>query len=218
MSQQEKVLLLAEGHSDKAFFEKLFASLQNVLSIQTAPGQHSTKNALIDTAPQLIDRLGTTNGPKTLIFVLDADAQKNGEGHTATLQRFTNKIKNSGYSSTANNTDKLHIFTHSHLPSLGLWIMPNNQNDGCLEDWIKSCISDEETPFLKEAQNATQSLITPRFQNATKAEIYTWLAWQKKPALNLHTVLDKTLLNPQAESYLEFTQAITDFVRQHIPT
>ena len=70
------------------------------------------------------------------------------------------------------------------LPRIGIWLMPNNQTSGILEDFLGLLISDGRELF----DHAKSSLdgIPPtqrRFSDAArpKALIHTWLAWQAEP-------------------------------------
>jgi len=75
--------------------------------------------------------------------------------------------------------------------------MPDNQNEGMLEDWIKSCIKEDESPLFQKASVAVSSLSNPKFKEhiTSKAEVATWLAWQKNPGHGLYGTLNANLLD-----------------------
>jgi hypothetical protein len=72
-----------------------------------------------------------------------------------------------------------------------------------LEDWIKSCISKDEKPLFQEACNAVDNITKPKFKShlKTKAEIATWLSWQKTPGHGLYNIMKEQLLDEEHASF-----------------
>jgi len=85
---------------------------------------------------------------------------------------------------------------------LGVWIMPDNDSPGMLEDFlVKSIPENEESPLLQYAEEvcreAKDSHNAPyRKSHATKAKVHTWLAWQDEPGRQLHQAIQHKLLQP----------------------
>jgi hypothetical protein len=73
---------------------------------------------------------------------------------------------------------------NSLLPRLGVWLMPDNESNGILEDFVNSLIPGEDD-LIELAQKAVGSIPEEKIRfsgnSKSKAIIYTWLAWQKKP-------------------------------------
>ena len=69
---------------------------------------------------------------------------------------------------------------------VGVWIMPDNRRDGALENFLRDLV-DEEDPLLPHAEESTNRAreLGARFSenDARKAVLHTWLAWQQKPGL-----------------------------------
>jgi len=69
---------------------------------------------------------------------------------------------------------------------VGVWLMPDNQNRGQLEDFLGKLIpaNDACWPHACDATRRAQEL-GARFpeQVLCKANIHTWLAWQESPGL-----------------------------------
>jgi hypothetical protein len=68
---------------------------------------------------------------------------------------------------------------------VGIWIMPNNQLDGMLEDFIKFLVPKNDK-LLSIAQNTLANIEHQKLNNYSeihhsKALIHTWLAWQESP-------------------------------------
>jgi len=85
------------------------------------------------------------------------------------------------------------------LPRVGIWIMPDNQTTGILEDFLLSLVPPESRLYahvrasiasIPEGQQRFKSLDKP------KAEIHTWLAWQKEPGKPLGTAITAKFLDP----------------------
>mgnify|MGYP000681013926 FL=1 len=84
--------------------------------------------------------------------------------------------------------------------------MPNNQDEGYLETWIKMTMPTNEQNHFGQIENFIHSLGTSHFKNPTtsldKARIYTWLATQSKPTQDLSKAL--ALADPNTATYQNF--------------
>lgn len=201
-----KNILLVEGEADRGFFEALCRMLGISVDVRVATpkdtgGTHNTKEGVLShltkvLLPQLqdgqLERIGV---------VVDADRAMHGSGFAATLQRFTEALAQSNYRRNPVATSGL-VFTHQDgLANLGLWIMPNNADEGMLEDWIKQCLHSDETGLYQHGEASIDAIPgAPKFQpwHRTKAEVATWLAWQKKPEHGLYNAAQSDLLNADA--------------------
>ena len=85
------------------------------------------------------------------------------------------------------------------LPRLGVWIMPNNQTNGILEDFLYSLVPQPNTLFdhvrdsvatIPEGERRFKQLYEP------KAIIHTWLAWQEEPGWPFGTAISARFLDP----------------------
>ena len=86
-------------------------------------------------------------------------------------------------------------------PRFGVWIMPDNQHMGMLEDLLARLIPAEAGPLYNLARRCTaesRNNDAPyRDVHRTKAEMYTWLAWQDAPGLRLHEAVRHRVLDPE---------------------
>lgn len=70
---------------------------------------------------------------------------------------------------------------------VGIWVMPDNQSPGALEQFIATLIPGNDPHWadaLLAAENAHKK--APRFRNPQdlpKAHLHTWLAWHKEPGV-----------------------------------
>lgn len=222
MARSER-LLLVEGDADKRFFEAICKSQGLDTDVQVAPpkevgGQHNTKQGVIKHLSVLVKQL-EDGSIKHLGVVVDADYEgEHGLGFTRTVEQVTNVVKKLGFDS-AKKVDEAHgglVFPHSDgLADLGLWVMPDNQQEGMLEDWIKHCIIQAEQPVFQHATKVIESLDSPKFKpiHRSKAEVATWLAWQKSPGHGLYYALEEQLIDPNNTLFLGLTNWLAHIYR-----
>lgn len=96
---------------------------------------------------------------------------------------------------------------------LGIWVMPNNQDEGGLESFFAELIDDSLLwPKAQETLDEVFVLDNNSFRfpstHRKKAEVATWLAWQKKVNRRLgETISSGRYLNlnhPSAQSFVEW--------------
>lgn len=67
---------------------------------------------------------------------------------------------------------------------VGVWIMPDNRNEGALEDFLLALV-DQADPVFAHATEATDTAkklgATFADKDRDKARLHAWLAWQEKP-------------------------------------
>jgi hypothetical protein len=94
-------------------------------------------------------------------------------------------------------------------PRVGFWIMPNNETDGKIEDFIEYLIKPDDY-LLPIAQNVltevelTESESRYKEKDRQKALIHTWLAWQKNPGRPMGQAITNTYLDHNADLCLRF--------------
>ena len=88
------------------------------------------------------------------------------------------------------------------LPRLGVWIMPNNQISGILEDFLHFLVPQPNILFdyakacVKSIPDVPDDEGVFKSKDESKAVIYTWLAWQKDPGLPFGTAITARFLDP----------------------
>lgn len=205
MSQEN--ILLVEGETDRGFFEALCKSLQLAVKVDVTTPRDAghIKNskqaafAVLETTylPQLYD-----GQLKRLAIVIDADQDVNGEGFARTLKRLTDRLIPAGYQLRLESGSSGFLFSHSDgLKDLGAWLMPNNADDGMLEDWIQLNLHPQEAALMQHAKASIDKIPGgTKFKplRRSKAEVATWLAWQTDPDHGLWQALKPGLLNESA--------------------
>jgi len=204
-----KKILLVEGESDKNFFEEICKKLNLDTTVQVAPpkdlgGNYNTKGGVLNHLEILLPQLD--DGQITnLAAIVDADYIEHGGGNQKTVERVSEILNPLGFSINANipAQEGLYFEHPDGLPDFGLWVMPDNNLDGMLEDWIGKCIKNEEKDLFEHAISAVTSLDAPKFKPhlQTKAEIATWLAWQKTPGRGLSSTIKDSLLDEDHNNF-----------------
>ncbi|MDP1560171.1 MAG: hypothetical protein Q8M16_02130 [Pirellulaceae bacterium] len=86
---------------------------------------------------------------------------------------------------------------------LGVWIMPDNKNQGMLETFLSCLVPENESEVY---QHAVHCVSTAKERGApflesqrAKALIHTWLGWQNPPGRQLHQAIIERILIPHSE-------------------
>lgn len=91
----------------------------------------------------------------------------------------------------------------SIYPRLGVWIMPDNQVAGMLEDFV-ALLANEKNNLMKEAELILQSLEERSLNlykpiHRAKAKIHTFLAWQDAPGKPMGQAITAKMLRADAK-------------------
>ena len=132
---------------------------------------------------------------RTLGILVDADTDLNKR-----WAQIANELKGMNYSvpDAPNIFGTLIPSPALNRPQVGIWLMPNNQLPGMIEDFIRFLIPEneeslalaEETITTLEERNLQQYIPNHR----AKALIHTWLAWQEDPGTPLGQAITKRYL------------------------
>lgn len=134
------------------------------------------------------------SGNKTLGIVIDADTDS-----TKRWQSLKDIFSNNGY----NFPDELPengLVHRENDRKIGIWLMPNNNLQGMLEDFVKFLIPENDR--LAEIAELTLAKIENQQLNGynkeyhkSKAFIHTWLAWQGDPGTPMGLAITKKYLS-----------------------
>lgn len=98
---------------------------------------------------------------------------------------------------------------------LGVWVMPDNKTEGCLETFLHELVPDESAPVWAhagEAMTRAQELgASWRDSHEPKVRLYTWLAWQEPPGQSPGRALTQKILDPhstRAESFVAWFRGL----------
>ena len=208
-------VLLVEGDDDKYFFNKICATFNPSPNIKVAVpkdfnGQNS-KGGVLESLPPLLKQLADGSLSK-LAVIVDADyEEQHGLGYQRTLQKITTLLIQQDFvliQNTENHEPGLVFENGPELANFGLWVMPNNQDSGMLEDFVKACIKTDELSLFEHATQVVHAISEPKFKPHlyAKAEVATWLAWQKQPGHGLYCAVKDNLLNTDHALFQEMEQ------------
>jgi hypothetical protein len=144
--------------------------------------------------------------PYAIGAVLDADADLEDEWRSvrAKLRDHSYRFPNSP------NVDGT-ILEEPGLPRVGLWLMPDNQTPGMLEDFciqmIKGTGHQQAEAAVSTAQAAGVCTFKP--DHLSKAIVHTYLAWQDEPGRPLGQAITSRTLRPDTETAKAFVAWLT---------
>lgn len=210
-------LLLVEGSFDKYFIEELLRKTTNkVGKIDTEPfrkkddaGLKPDEDGISTLLKNLSVTIRATDPTHILGVVVDADTHAAGR-----WQRIRQILANLGYKNLPNAfPDGLIIPTNDILPRFGLWIMPDNQDSGVIENFIRQLIHEQDKlqPEIDTVLDLMRDKGLQLFANVhrPKAFIRTWLAWQESPEMSFGVAVSKKVLTTDAELCLRFVNWLT---------
>lgn len=97
---------------------------------------------------------------------------------------------------------------------VGVWLMPDNQRKGTLEIFLRSLVEDDDPlfPYAEESAEHAKELGAGFSANdADKAVLHTWLAWQEEPGLPYGTALRARFFrddSPAAQAFVTWFRAV----------
>jgi hypothetical protein len=214
MANPENILLV-EGETDKSLFSVICDVIKIDPIIKVAPpkelgGMSNSKAGVFTIIPALLKQL-PDGEIKRLAVIVDADHPENhGMGYRKTLAEFAGIVSDAGYRRIFPKGLRGGIlFQHNDgLNDLGFWIMPDNQTDGAIEDWLKYCVDETDLPLFQNACRAIETFAKPqKFSqfNRVKAEIATWLAWQRIPGQGAHAACRAGLIDRNKDWFAGLT-------------
>lgn len=187
-----KKILLVEGRDDEHVL-KHFSSARGGPHFDEVRAHEGVAN-LLDAIPVYLKAAGDS---AIVGIVVDADADM-----PARWQALRDRIVQLGYSAVPDEPVAdgtiLDPSEGAFLPRVGIWVMPDNQSRGILEDFLRFLIPADSQLF--EHVTASVASISDgerRFSPAgqPKALIHTWLSWQEEPGKPLGTAITARYLD-----------------------
>lgn len=94
---------------------------------------------------------------------------------------------------------------------VGAWLMPDNQRDGALEDFLRELIENDDA-IIDHAEKATDKAVSLGAgfseDDRLKAVIHTWLAWQETPGRPYGTAITAHYFGKDSEAARGFVEWI----------
>lgn len=100
---------------------------------------------------------------------------------------------------------------------LGVWLMPDNLSEGDLEIFLRCMVPSEGESLWSHACESVKSAISMgakcRESHLSKANMYTWLAWQDPPGQSPGIALTKRILDPRSKLAEPFVKWFKELYR-----
>ena len=151
-----------------------------------------------------------SSGIDTIGVIVDAD--------TDILQRwevFSAVLKEEGFNVPLEFPVAGLILKHeSQNKKVGVWIMPDNQTSGMLEDFIAFLVPEDDL-LIPEVHTVLGSIESKGINKYTpihksKAVIHTWLAWQENPGTPMGLSITKKYLTTEDAVCESFVNWLTN--------
>lgn len=197
--------LLVEGKNDRHVIWALCNQYQlpETFSVEV-PEEEGTEGieALLAGLPARIDE------PKlqTLGIVVDADRDL-----AARWQAVRDRLAVSGYTDIPKSPPpEGWVYTSPDLPRVGVWLMPDNQLPGMLEDFVAHLMPPDDAlrpkaeAILQEIERDCLNCYT--LVHRPKALIHTWLAWQETPGMPMGQAITAQVLKYDCGIALAFVE------------
>jgi len=200
-----KRILLVEGKDDEHVFKAIFG--QHNLAQLDEIKEHGGYTSLIEALPlRLLE-----SDVHALGVVCDAD--------TNLLNRWDsirNGLEKAGYNIPPKpDANGLVVAPPKDtlLPKFGIWIMPDNQIPGILEQFLELLVPPGDKLFVyteKCLVNLPKEIRLFREVDIPKAKIHTWLAWQEEPGKPLGQSITRKVLRADSPS----CQKVVDWIKR----
>jgi hypothetical protein len=142
--------------------------------------------------PQIHVRFKTSI--KTMGIIVDAD--NDIKNRWVSLQ---NIIQKEGFNVPTQLPKEGLILENMDGNKIGIWIMPNNEVNGIVEDFITFLVPTND-PLLPVVESTLSHIENKQWNNYSlthkaKAKIHTWLAWQEIPGIPMGLAITSKYLN-----------------------
>lgn len=155
------------------------------------------------------------DGLEILGIVIDAD-----ENASNRWQAVRGRLADAGYKNLPKRQDKIGTIIpaddSNNLPSVGVWLMPDNEVEGMLETLISFLVPNHGANPLWQYAEQTANFVCDNHKSFSpakkpKAVLHTWLAWQKKPGTPIGQAITATYLdanNPAADAFITWIKRL----------
>ena len=199
----QKFVLLVEGAGDEQVAYHLFnhaAIPKDTIAVRNKQGYEKLVETLaVELAASELEKIG---------IIVNADSDL-----SARWESIRNELRSIGYMRTPDLPDTQGtIIYEAGRPAVGVWVMPNNQLPGMIEDFVALLIPKPDGLWTR-AQNCVDQLPENerRFSQVhlAKAYVHTWLAWQAEPGTPMGLAITKRYLDANLPTGKNFIAWLT---------
>ncbi len=192
--------LHVEGRDDFHVLRELLAR-HGLATGATSPDPRSPRFGVADGVERLLDAIAVAvraAGARPVGFVLDADVSLSSR-----WQAVCDRLREVGMTPPEDSPAEGYIgVAEDYKATVGVWLMPDNQREGKLEDFLCNLIAEGDA-LIGHAGEATAKAteIDMRFADGDepKAILHTWLAWQNRPGCPYGTAMQAKYFDHNAE-------------------
>lgn len=189
--------LLVEGNDDQH-------SVWAICEQQSIPETFDVVdcNSVEKAFKQLESRLMYPENNQIIGIIVDADDSPSGR--FASFCQILNKTGKYDCSGLTLTEEGLVISSKDDcFPKVGLWIMPDNNTEGMLEDFA-ILLAGSGNSLMENAEKALEVLEKESIQKykpvyRSKAKIHTFLAWQEAPGMPIGQAITSRVLNSDSQ-------------------
>ena len=131
-------------------------------------------------------------------IIIDADVNLNDR-----WMQVKNLLSHQGFEVPDNLPDEGLVLSNGHV-KVGVWIMPNNDTKGMLEDFIAFLVppDDKLLPIVDATLDDIESKNLNKYSltHKSKARIHSWLSWQGDPGTPMGLSITKRYLTTDNEN------------------
>ncbi|MEI7643037.1 MAG: DUF3226 domain-containing protein [Chloroflexales bacterium] len=201
-----RMIVLVEGADDSAVVYHLLAryGLPIAERGRLSPGRILIEDGrgvdhILESLPTRLKTLSNEQPIPRLGLVLDADRDL-----TRRWEAIRNRLVDFGYGAVPDLPEAQGtVIQQDDLPIVGVWLMPDNQLPGELEDFVQLLVPATDTLWPR-AEQAIEAIPADERRFPThdliKAMMHTWLAWQHEPGRPMGLAITKRFLDPDAPS------------------
>lgn len=220
-------VLLVEGPEDVHFFVHL-AKRHGLPLYDERSGQGATDGVVIrsfdgkDNLGQVLRATLLNLELESVGIVMDADASAGGRWRSVRdlLQGLDLPVVDQPaaapepYRLPGDPREDGTVVLHGHLPTIGIWLMPDNREPGMLEDFIRFLVPAEDRLWpaaeqvVDDIRDEDRAFIEA---DAPKARLHTWLAWQAEPGTPIGLAVTRRFLDtdvPEATMLLDWLRRL----------
>lgn len=135
---------------------------------------------------------------ETVGIIIDADTNLNDRWTS-----IKNLLSDQGFNVPENLPKEGLILSNDNV-KVGVWIMPNNDTNGILEDFISFLVpkDDKLLPIVDATLTEIESRKLNKYStiHKSKAKIHSWLSWQEEPGTPMGLSITKRYLTTDNEN------------------
>jgi len=197
-------LLLVEGKDDFHVIHSLCKQFN--ISVRNLENPEGGNFSVIDCKgidelfEQIPVRFKSSQSISTIGIIIDADT--NLKNRWSTLQEILSKL---GFN-TPKKFPEAGLILKEEKFKIGVWIMPNNNLNGMLEDFISFLVpnDDQLLPIVNSTLDSIEKQKLNKYAliHKSKAVIHSWLAWQEEPGTPMGLSITKRYLTTDEKTCL----------------